>query len=208
MTKPRLLDCFCGAGGATRGYQQAGFHVTGVDINPQPHYIGDEFHQFDALDYLKAHGHEFDAIHASPPCQGYSRTRHLPWVKSAGKIHPMLIPLARTALMDMDCPWVIENVGDAPLEGIALAGGMFGLPYRRMRRFESNVLLLAPPNATDEISVPGNKFGNRLRQQQCDMGCDWMTRAEASQAIPPAYTEYLGTQLMRYVLSQREGLKA
>jgi len=71
--KPRLLDTFCKAGGCTKGYQRAGFYVVGVDIELQPNYIGDEFYQADALEFIQAHGHEFDVIHASPPCQAYSR---------------------------------------------------------------------------------------------------------------------------------------
>ena len=199
-TVMRLLDLFCGAGGASVGYTRAGFEVVGVDIHPMPNYPF-EFHQADALDYLREHGHEFDVVHASPPCQGYSRTRHLPWVKAAGKIHPMLIDPIRELLLQLTIPWVIENVADAPLDGIALTGGMFGLPYRRERLFESNILLLSPSRIKMQTGIPGSMFGDRLRVQQQRMGCDWMTRTEASQAIPPAYTEYLGAQLMRYVVA-------
>ena len=69
----RLLDLFCGAGGCTRGYQMAGYRVTGVDIAPQAHYVGEECIQADALVYVQAYGHEYDVIHASPPCQAYSQ---------------------------------------------------------------------------------------------------------------------------------------
>src|SRR3989304_4238301 len=108
MNKPKLLDLFCGAGGATKGYQRAGFYVVGVDNKPQPHYCGDEFHQADALTYPLA---GFDAYHASPPCQAYSRLRHLPWLKN--KNYPALIEKTRSILEASGKPWIIENVADA-----------------------------------------------------------------------------------------------
>jgi DNA (cytosine-5)-methyltransferase 1 len=195
MTRqPRLLDLFCGAGGSAMGYHRAGFEVVGVDIAPQPHFPF-EFHQADALTYPLD---GFDVVHASPPCQGYSRTRHLPWLK--GRIHPMLIPDMLARFLPLGIPWVIENVGDAPLDGIRLRGGMFGLHDRRLRVFQSNVLLLAPTGYREPVGKSGGLFGNRLDQQQKGLGCDWMTRAEASEAIPPAYTEFIGRQLLRYVL--------
>lgn len=197
----RLLDLFCGAGGAGMGYSRAGFEVVGVDIAPQPRYPF-EFHQSPALKYLREHGHEFDAIHASPPCQGYSRTRHLPWLK--GKKHPMLIPRLLKALRKFDIPWVVENVGDAPLTGARLSGGMFGLPYRRLRVFQSNVLLLSPSRVRDPVGEPGYLFGDRLRKQQVGMGCEWMTRSEASEAVPPIYTEFIGAQLLLAAQACRE----
>lgn len=90
--KYKLLDLFCGAGGCTKGYQRAGFYVVGVDIKPQPHYCGDEFYQADALEYVAAHGAEYDAIHASPPCQGYSSMNFIN-LKRWGHVieHPKLI---------------------------------------------------------------------------------------------------------------------
>jgi DNA (cytosine-5)-methyltransferase 1 len=193
--KPRALDLFCGAGGATRGLQQAGFHVTGVDIKPQPRYCGDVFHQADAT-MFPLDG--FDFVWASPPCQGYSRTRHLPWLK--GKQHPLLIPVMRERLMTQDAPWAIENVGDAPLKGIALTGGMFGLPFRRLRVFETSHLIFGPAPVREKAGLPGRLFGNRLKMQQAGMGCDWMTKKEASEAIPPAYAKYIGEQMTPHVL--------
>ena len=94
MSKPRLLDIFCGAGGATCGYQRAGFHVTGVDNRPMPRYCGDEFHQADALQFLAEHGREFDVIHASPPCQAYSAANNI----HGRTDHPDLVGATRDAL--------------------------------------------------------------------------------------------------------------
>jgi DNA (cytosine-5)-methyltransferase 1 len=141
---PRLLDLFCGAGGATRGYQFAGFHVTGIDNKPQPRYCGDAFYQADALDYLAAHGHEFDVIHASPPCQAFSDMRHAPAAKDG---HPRLIAPVRDALRRLSRPYVIENVEGAPLiDPVMLCGSQFGLgvagfQLRRHRLFESTIPL-------------------------------------------------------------------
>ena len=107
-TMKRLLDLYCCAGGSSKGYQRAGFHVTGVDMNPQPRHCGDEFIQADALEYLEAHGHEYDAIHASPPCQGYSVMHNLPWLR--GREYPRLIKPTRDLLVRIGKPWVLENV--------------------------------------------------------------------------------------------------
>ncbi len=111
----RLLDLFCGAGGCSAGYQRAGFEVAGVDIERQPRYCGDQFIQADALEYLTALIEsggiaEFDAVHASPPCQGYSATKVLKPVD-----HPMLIEDTRRLLQASGLPYVIENVPGAPL---------------------------------------------------------------------------------------------
>mgnify|MGYP001559837088 FL=1 len=125
---PILLDAYSGAGGATRGYQLAGFEVVGVDVVPQKHYIGEHFILADALNvlYALAHGdcwpdqcnpphdwrlEDFDAIHASPPCQYYSRLRHLPWLRD--KIYWRSIPPTREALQATGLPYIIENVEDA-----------------------------------------------------------------------------------------------
>lgn len=109
MTRPRLLDLFCGAGGCSAGYDRAGFDVTGVDVVPQPRYPF-AFHQGDALEYVAAHGHEYDAIHASPPCQSYTPLRAL----SPDKEYPDLVAVTRAALEATGRPWVIENVPGAP----------------------------------------------------------------------------------------------
>lgn len=225
--RPRLLDLFCGAGGATKGYQRAGFYVVGVDIEPQPHYCGDEFWQMDALDAWP-HFVDFDAVHASPPCQGYSRMRHLPWLK--GKEYPLLIDPVRELLAASGLPWVIENVEDAPLQrasglfglhGILLCGTMFGLGVYRHRPFESNVVLAQPPHPRhEEVISEGRMPGDRGRvpvrrgvsawqedggvgghmgnvgRVRVAMGIDWMPGKALGQAIPPAYTEHIGSQLL------------
>jgi site-specific DNA-cytosine methylase len=130
--KPRLLDLFCGAGGAGMGYHRAGFEVVGVDIAPQPHYPF-EFHQGDALEYLAAHGHEFDAIHASPPCQRYSSIQRI--TKNKHK-WPDLVDPVRQLLIKSGKPYVIENVQGAPLRVDAfMCGSMFGLGMIRHRIF-------------------------------------------------------------------------
>ena len=140
MTRPRLLDLFCGAGGAAMGYHRAGFDVVGVDINPQPHYPF-AFHQADALEYPLA---GFDAIHASPPCQRFS-TMTQRWARSSSRPGPD--EPTRSRLRESMLPYVIENVAGAPLVGpIRLCGSSFGLPVRRHRLFEmSSPPLLVPP---------------------------------------------------------------
>lgn len=228
---PRLLDLFCGAGGASMGYHRAGFEVVGVDLNPQPRYPF-EFHQADALAFPLD---GFDAIHANPPCQGYSRLRHLPWLK--GNAWPLLIEPTRERLRENGAPWVIENVEDAPMPGsVVLCGRMFGLPVYRHRRFESSVLIATPEhqrhtqvigrgrrvndrrkgtlNAGSSagswgsggiITVAGGQF--RKADGERALGIDWMTKAQLAQSIPPAYTQFIGEQLMR-VLERNAALGA
>lgn len=208
MSKPKLLDLFCKAGGASMGYHRAGFDVTGVDIEPQPHYPF-RFIQGDALAFPLD---GYDVIAASPPCQGYSRMRHLPWLK--GRVYPMLIDAMRARLHQSGALWVIENVEDAPLQGITLCGATFGLKVYRHRRFESNLLLLAPPHLKHVETIGHGRIYNSRRSANANgwitaaghsgsrdafaraMDIDWMTRDELSQAIPPAFTEYLGRQLL------------
>ena len=140
------------------GYYRAGFDVTGVDRAPMPRYPF-EFIQGDALEYLAAHGHEYDAIHASPPCQGYSAMRNLPWLKD--RDYPMLIDPTRDGLMAVGKPWVIENVERAPLQnGITLCGTMFGLKTYRHRRFESSIMLLAPPHEKHQVVIGAGRMLN------------------------------------------------
>ncbi len=226
MSKPRLLDLCCKQGGASKGYDLAGFDVTGVDSEPQPRYPF-EFHQADMFEFLSENGHKFDAIVASPPCQGYSRMRHLPWFKD--RVYPMLIEQTRDALTALGKPWVIENVEGAPLIGITLCGTMFGLKVYRHRLFESSHLLLQPPHTVHgrgindraigsnaegwvptmrgkgtringlrgnpEICIVAGHFSDMDRAKAA-MGIDWMNRDGLSQAIPPAYTKFIGDQLM------------
>jgi hypothetical protein len=220
--QPRLLDLFSGAGGAARGYQRAGFHVTGIDHRPQPRYAGDVFVQADALEYLAAHGGEFDAIHGSPPCQRHSAYRRC----RPGKLdtdYPNLIPATRDALAKLGRPYVIENVEGAPLGlSLVLCGSMFGLMVRRHRVFETSWLCLAPgpcrhrswrerlypggrsrerggPRMPCRATVEVGRWNISLDVQQQAMGIDWMTVAELSQAVPPVYTHLIGSQLMNAI---------
>jgi len=212
--RPVLLDLFCGAGGTAMGYHRAGFDVVGVDIKPQPHFPF-EFHQTDALEYLSGHGREFDVIHASPPCQGYSVASMVH--RNQGKKYPLLIGKCRQALTLMSRPWIIENVPGAPLVGITLCGTMFGLGVFRHRIFESSELLFQPSHVPhvgkigDGIyfsvaggagrwkswgSVQRNISKGTAAQWRLAMGIDWMTRNEIKEAIPPAYTEFIGKQIV------------
>ncbi len=206
---PRLLDLFCGAGGAARGYQMAGFHVTGVDIKPQPRYIGEEFIQADALEYLAEHGQEYDAIHASPPCQRYGP------MSNHREAHPDLYGPTRLALLATGKPFIIENVPGAPYDhGIVLCGSMFGLKVRRHRNFETSWLILNSLRCDHKaqgrpITVTGHG-GGRPRPHSWKgvkaewpaiMGMLWALPEEVTQSIPPAYTEFIGRQLMAYLRS-------
>ena len=192
------------------GYHRAGFEVVGIDNKPQPHYPF-EFHLADALEYLQEHYQEFDAIHASPPCQAYSRAS-MQWRKS-GKEYPDLVQPTRELLIKTGLPYVMENVPGAPLiNPILLTGAFFGLKVRRNRLFESNINLpfqLTQPNAKtnfrmgrpvkdgEEITPVGH-FSNVVYARQ-QMQIDWMTQQELTQAIPPAYTEWIGKHLMEYL---------
>ena len=187
--RPRCLDLFCGAGGAAMGLWRAGFDVVGVDIKPQKDYPF-PFVQADALK-PPMRLDDFDLVWASPPCQGYSRTRHLPWLKD--KVRPMLIPATRDVVAGARC-WVIENVTDSPLTGATLRGGMFGLPYRRARRFETSFLVLSPTHHPEPVGRGGAMFGHgsdsRLNRQSAalDFG--------NHESIPPAYSEHIGRYAM------------
>lgn len=200
--KPRLLDLYCGAGGAAMGYHRAGFDVVGVDLNPQPRYPF-EFHQGDAFEYLGRYGHLFDLVHASTPCQRFIGTGMFDRSK-----HPDLLTPTRSALIALGIPYVLENVECAPMRADAkLCGSMFGLAVRRHRLFESSVLLFKQPRPCDHstraIGVYGHPRGANAkwgRGAAADwplaMGIDWMSTKELSQAIPPAYTEWIGRQLI------------
>lgn len=211
--KPRLLDLFCCEGGAAVGYQRAGFHVTGVDIDPQPNYAGDEFHQADALEFPLA---GFDVVHASPPCQGYT-TMSNRW----GSTSPLLIDAVRDRLTDYGVlVWVIENVVGAKAHmrsPMRLHGGQFGLNLYRPRLFESNVLLSPPPKAPrpkDAAAVYGIREDGRrlctrvdgtelhaatLAEARQAMEMPWATWNGCREAIPPAYTEHIGRQLIDHL---------
>lgn len=206
----RLLDLFSGAGGAAMGYHRAGYEVIGVDIEPQPRYPF-EFVQADALGFLRTvKWGDYDLIHASPPCQGYSRMRHLPWLK--GKEWPLLIEPVRKLLLKIGTPYVIENVEGAPLhDPVILCGTMFGLKCYRHRLFEcSEWLLRLPHREHREVIGAGRMLKGRLQTSETGFvsmvrgnadaareafGCSWMSAYEVSQAVPPAYTEWIGRQV-------------
>ena len=213
--RPRLLDLFCGAGGAAVGYHRAGFDVVGVDINPQPNYPF-EFVQDDALRYVEEWGYTFAAIHASPPCQDYSKAmRHL-----SGD-YPRLIDPVRDLLIQSRLPWVIENVVGAPIptqstldgrHGVELCGSMFSLRVYRHRLFETSFGISAPRSCDHRILAmnPHNQAGrDRIYEEFgkqnsepiwcAEMGVPWMTKEEGREAIPPVFTEYIGHQLLAQI---------
>jgi DNA (cytosine-5)-methyltransferase 1 len=203
--QPRLLDLFAGAGGATRGYQLAGFHVTGVDNRPQPRYCGDAFYEADAMTFpLEG----FDAVHASPPCQAYSTLGRF----SKHVTYPDLYEPTRARLEAAGVPWVIENVVGAPYRsGFVLCGSMFGLRVRRHRNFESSELMFPPLCDHREQGHPTGVYGHGqffwkdgekswrnvpIDEARDAMGIGWMERRELAEAIPPAYTQFIGEQLL------------
>ncbi len=208
----RLLDLFCGAGGAAVGYHRVGLEVVGVDIVPQRHYPF-EFHQADAFEYLAEHGREFDAIHASPPCQIYTKAAKQ-W-RLGGKKYPDLISQTRVALSRTGRPYIIENVPGAPLiNPVILNGPLFGLLVHRVRLFECSFgipLILLPRygrpvkmgrpivRSTDIIQPVGHFSGVEHARQVMDI--DWMSGHELAQAIPPAYTEFIGKYLVELLVN-------
>lgn len=203
----RLLDLFCGAGGASMGYHRAGFDVTGVDIQPQPRYPF-RFIQADALTYFAEHWQEYDIFHASPPCQAYSS------LTPDKKKHLHLIPEVQAMFRATGKPYIIENVAGAKSflqNPQMLCGTMFGLNVIRHRFFECHPPIYFAPHgcshrkkvvrcgrtpdpATQYHSVAGN-FPNITYAKQA-MGIDWMNRRELAEAIPPAYTQWLGKQIL------------
>lgn len=219
LTPPRLLDLFCGAGGAAMGYYRAGFDVVGVDIAPQPHYPF-EFYQLDALHALDFDGlpchRKFDAIHASPPCQAYSTMGN-----RARKPAPDLLRIVIDMLEAQSLPYVVENVTGAKQHmpnAFVLSGGMFGLGVHRPRYFVSNILILTPspvPPPVGGVGVYGRTHDGRrlfnrksngtyraarsLEEAQTAMGMDWADWHGTKEAVPPAYTEWIGRQLLSHL---------
>ena len=215
--KPRLLDLFCCQGGAGQGYANAGFEVVGVDIDPQPRYPF-KFHQADAIEFFKNHAHEFDAWHASPPCQAHTNAQ-----KIQGRFHVDLIPPTRRMFEDANrdrvrhgykpVPWVIENVPGAPLiDPVELCGAMFGIETYRHRLFEvgGDWGFMAPihpdhvarttkmgrkPVEGEYMHVVGNFSGVDKAREVMEM--PWASRDGLREAIPPAYTEYIGGRMIR-----------
>jgi len=216
-----LLDAFCGVGGAAKGYQRAGFHVTGVDHVPQPNYCGDVFVLGDAIEFIETRGAEFDVIHASPPCQaGCTLTAGT----NRGREYPQLIPATRTALLTTGRPFVIENVPGAPIRrDLMLCGEMFGLAVIRHRFFETHDWwVLQPPHPRHRGRVAGMRPGEwfqgpyfavygdgggkgTVAQWQAAMGISWTdVRREIAEAIPPCYSEFVGGHLL-LAACQEEG---
>jgi DNA (cytosine-5)-methyltransferase 1 len=220
----RLLDLCCGQGGATKGYQDAGFYVVGVDIDACRDYPGDEHHQCDALEFAAAHAHEYDFIHASPPCQGFSSAT----ADEYRSQYPNLIPGIREILQPLGKPFVIENVVPAAKKApmrrdLLLCGEMFGLRVVRHRIFEfGGGLEITQPfhrphrgaakgsgrRSRGTYTTDGYYFGvygeaadrGTIQEWRDAMGIDWMTaRHDLAEALPPVYTRYITE---RYLASQ------
>ena len=220
----KLLDLFCGGGGASAGYAQAGYEVTGVDLNNQPSYPF-TFIQKDAMEVLAdvEFLSQFDVIHASPPCQVFTRARHLMKAQGNSTSKPDLVEAVRDALRAWGGTYVIENVVGAPIKGIILCGSSFGLKVRRHRIFESNVELKSlacdhktqgkpvgvygamgdQPQGEDKATgkyVYGGTVAKTLLEGQKAMGIDWLKWQQLKESIPPAYTHYIGKQLSTEVI--------
>ena len=216
----RALDLFCCSGGASEGLRRAGFDVTGVDIVPRPSYPF-KFIQADALTFdLRG----FDLIWASPPCQRYTTAQHVSKAKrQEGRLD--LIPATRERLGESGTPYIIENVAGAPLarDRVMLCGSMFDLRVIRHRYFECSFPVVAPPHehkgslvtgeyltVTGHCGIPAWTMKEREKKglprhmpgemkpetRSAAMGIDWMNMADLSQAIPPAYAEFIARQFL------------
>jgi DNA (cytosine-5)-methyltransferase 1 len=204
-----LLDLFCGAGGASKGYADAGFTVTGVDLKHGKRYpykyLRQDVMSLD-VDFLRS----FDVIHASPPCQLFSSTKHLRNAQGKGSSKLDLVQPVRDMLIASGRPYIIENVLGAPLiNAVTVCGSSFGLKVRRHRLFESNLQLVGTEcrhreqgrpvgiygSMRDEIPS-GGKTAESMHQAKEAMGIDWMLWGELVEAIPPAYSLYIGEQLV------------
>lgn len=220
MSRPKMIDLYCGAGGAGQGYIDAGFDVTGIDIEPQPDYPG-TFIQGDALEYLAAHGHEYVAAHGSPPCQASCT---LTKGTNKGNYYLNLIPATRAAFAQLGIPTVIENVQGSDLRrDLTLCGEMFDLGVLRHRYFELGGWAATPPKHLKHrgrvvgwrhgewfdgpyFAVYGEGGGKgTVAQWQEAMGIHWTdNRKSIAEAIPPAYTRFIGNQLMAEVMGTLE----
>lgn len=226
----KLLDLYCKQGGCSMGYHRAGFQVEGVDKDPQPNYPF-TFHQSDALEYLVTHGHEYDIIHASPPCQGYSRST-APF-RSAGREYADLMAATRDLLNASGKPWIMENVPGSPMRpDVRLNGRMFGLRVVRWRWFEvggglfvmnagKNTIPRGLVKNGECVSVFGKGAyrksatdahptfdqGSVKATWQYAMGIDWMDNEGLREAIPPAYTEWIGQQIFEQVKAKAYATK-
>jgi len=210
----KLLDLYCGAGGASAGYAAAGFEVYGVDLKHGKRYPY-IYVRADVLDVLRDTNYldQFDVIHASPPCQTHSITQHLRNAQGKTTNKLDLIPETRAALIASGKPYIIENVPGSPLiNPIQLCGSSFGLKVRRHRLFESNMALIGSVcnhkvqgrpvgvygSLNDEIPK-GGKTAATIDEAGNAMGISWAIWTELVEAIPPAYTKYLGGQLGRWL---------
>ena len=207
----KLLDLFCGAGGASAGYAAAGFEVHGVDLKHGKRYPY-TYVRADVLDVLRDKNYldQFDVIHASPPCQTHSITQHLRNAQGKTTSKLDLIPETRAALIESGKPYIIENVPGSPLiNPIQLCGSSFGLKVRRHRLFESNLQLLGSVCLHNEQGRPvgvygslrdnipnGGKTAESIDEARLAMGIPWAIWSELVEAIPPAYTFWLGKQII------------
>ncbi|MBW4680616.1 MAG: hypothetical protein KME19_10925 [Microcoleus vaginatus WJT46-NPBG5] len=207
----RILDLFCGAGGAATGYFQgfseAGFdtEIIGVDLHVQPRYPF-TFYQGDALEYFDKHGHQFDFLHASPPCQQHSILKAV-----AGREYPCFIQATRSRFKASGKPYCIENVVGAPLEfPITLCGLNVGIPMHGHRLFECRPIILSPPRChtnlkaqkcgrkpeeTRLLARPAGHFAGLDVYRQA-MGVPWMSQSEIAQCIPPVFTRWIAGQML------------
>jgi len=214
--KFKLLDLFCGGGGASMGYYRAGFEVVGVDIKKQPRYPFD-FVQGDALILAVLMCEYFDVIHASPPCQ-FASILTPPENKPN---HPNLIPATKEVLQNSGKFYVIENVPGAKehlTNPLLLCGTMFGLNLWRHRFFEIHPRI-APPVAkcnhsknpvvvsgTTRRLIRGKRRDFSAKERRDAMDVPWMRIIDMDQAIPPAYTEFIGRELISLLNKEKSNL--
>ena len=208
----RLLDIFCGAGGASKGYEMAGFDVTGIDLKSGKRYpftyIKKDFKTLTVEDLQ-----DYDVIHASPPCQTFSITKNLRIAQNKKTDKEDLLDVTRQLLIDSGKPYVLENVPGAPLRNpIQLCGSVFNLQVRRHRLFESNMPLKGsgcdhkqqgrPVGIYGSLNdkIPGGgQTAKTIEIARQAMGINWMIWTELVEAIPPMYTEFIGKQVMTYL---------
>lgn len=204
--RPRCADLFCGAGGAAMGLYRAGFEVVGWDVLPQPHYP----FEFQLGDAMEADLTGFDFVWASPPCQRYSRMQN---IRKNAERHPDLVGPVRDKLAKWGGPWIVENVMTAPLVSpIMLCGTMFGLRIIKHRLFESNLALVAPTAKCDHRDVfdPWHGKGRTAAAHRESQGTPWIPSpggaskkrgrsGDTNNAIPPAYSEFLGRQVLQHL---------
>lgn len=218
-----LLDLCCCAGLAADGYMKAArdlgidLHIVGIDIDPQPHYPY-EFIQADAVEFLTRHGHEFDRIHASPPCQQYSHSTAQ--FRNKGKIYPDILASIRAGIDALGIPAVIENVPSAPIRpDVKFVGYVFDLPIIKKRFFElHHWFMMNPQMALTRKSVKRGDFatvvgkghknpvalckvpGETIKQKwRAALGTDRveLTYREMAEGFPPAYTHYIGMEFLK-----------